>query len=159
MKRAHRHLLWISLALLASACGLFSKKPAPPAPPNRLQGIAVQAEAGANRDSSTALDVAFVYEAAAEAQLPQDAVQWFAQRAALQARLGSALDVVSVEIPPDFHVAALALPKRSGEALVIFAFANYLSAAGRHPINLTAYQRVRLRLQADTVLALEEEPS
>ncbi len=137
----------VALTGCAVFAGLFGKS----TPTTRLKSLQVSADPQANADSATAIDVLFVYDTAVLPLLPADAGAWFRQRDGLRNTLGHAVDVVSLEVPPPYLAAQLRLPARSGRALRVLAYANYLPREGLAPIDVTTYKHVTLKLLADRI--------
>jgi type VI secretion system protein len=115
-----------------------------------LQTLRVVAEADANRNLPTRLDILFVYDGALLAQLPKIGPDWFRQKAALQAAWPTQMDVVALEVPP-LSEATPALPKRYDKAVAVLAYADYLAAAGQPVLNLTPLSGVLITLQPEAI--------
>lgn len=145
----------VAMAIMASApltgCGLLSSVFGKSTPTTTLRTVAVIAEAQANRDSATALDVLFVYDSKALPLLPANGPAWFSQKDGLENTLGAAVDVVTLQVPPPYLLVRVALPARYRHAIRVVAYANYLSAAGQAPIDLTSYRNVTLMLLPDRI--------
>jgi type VI secretion system protein len=120
-------------------------------PTTSLRSIAVIAAAQANLDSATALDVLFVYDSSALPLLPANGPAWFAQKSGLANTLGATVDIVSLQVPPPYRLAAVELPSRYRHAIRVVAYANYLTPAGQAPINLTTFKHATLTLLADSI--------
>lgn len=110
-----------------------------------MQQVRIVAEANANGDAATAIDLVFVYDPAVAQALPLSGPDWFARRSALRDGLGNALDVVSLQLPPG-TVVEPELPGRHGHAIAVYGYADYRASAGQARMNLTAYTRVELQL-------------
>jgi type VI secretion system protein len=106
--------------------------------------IEIEAVMGANGNSATAIDIVFVSTPEAAALLPRTGTQWFANRAALQAGLGKAISVVSLQIPPA-SIDTLRRPKGVCRPLSVLVFANMLSAAGQPVLTLTGDGTLQIR--------------
>lgn len=113
--------------------------------------IKVVAEVGANQNAATQLDIVFVYDSNVVAMLPTTGPDWFQKKEALMAGLANGLDVVSLQVPPA-TLASASLPKRHGKAIDVYAYANYLSAAGQPKGNITPYKNVTIWLTPTTVI-------
>ncbi|MGN2248119.1 hypothetical protein ACFWZ3_15670 [Frateuria sp. GZRR35] len=122
-----------------------------PQPTSVLSQLGVVAEAGANGDAATALDVVFVYEQQVGPVLPLTGAEWFARRVVYQQTLGAAIDVVSMELPPG-TVLNVALPARSRRAVAVYAYVSYLAPAGQPRLSLGSYPRATIRLTPDHVV-------
>lgn len=136
-----RTAIFVAVAAVC-ACGWLAKGPVT----TRLATLKVIAEPGADQNSATALDVVFVYDAAAIEILPKTGPAWFQTKAALRAASPRAFDVVELQIPPEYAL-NVALPKRSGQALRVVAYANYISEAGHPALNLTDAKHAVIRLK------------
>lgn len=142
-----KHVIGIALSLLAlSACSLTSMFFGTSIPKSTLIGVQVIAEAKANQNSATAIDLVFVYEPSAVDLLPKTGPAWFEAKEDLLSAFPQGIDVVSLQIPPLFMTRAK-LPKRSNEAVRVIAYANYLTEAGQRPINLTTFKMAVIRLK------------
>lgn len=108
--------------------------------------IEVLAEADANRQQATYLDIIFVYGKDVEERLPATAERWFMLRDALMRVASTKMDIVSHEVPASFALGPIELPKRANEALRVVAYASYADAAGQAMIDLTQQRQVELRL-------------
>jgi type VI secretion system protein len=144
-------LLPVLCVALLPACGtissFFSKGP----PKTEIKQITVSTDIAANAGNATMLDIVFVYDPAAAAQLPKNGPAWFQQKAALENALASGIDVVALQIPaasPNFNVA---LPKRASKAIGVYAYANYLSEEGQAVANLTPWRQANIHLLPKTV--------
>lgn len=115
-----------------------------------LQTLRVVAEAEANRNLPTRLDIVFVYDAAMLAQLPKTGPEWFRQKAALQAAWPTQMDVAALEVPP-LSEATPPLPKRYDKSLAVLAYADYLASAGQPVLNLTPLARVLVTLKPEAI--------
>ncbi|ACR31157.1 hypothetical protein [Burkholderia glumae] len=144
--RSHARLVAAGACCLLAACSWlgFSKSAA-------VSQVKVVAEVGANQNAATQLDLVFVYDSNVTALLPATGPDWFQKKGALMAGLATAIDVVSLQVPPA-TLATAALPRRHGKAIGVYAYANYLSAAGQPKGNLTPYQNVTIWLTPTTVL-------
>ncbi|ALU89503.1 hypothetical protein [Herbaspirillum rubrisubalbicans] len=138
-----------TLLLLAMLSGCAS------APPSTgLQTILISATAGANQNNATAIDLVFVYNINVLPLLPKTGPAWFAGKDALVAGLATSLEVVSLQIPP-MHL--VNMPKDHGfpagyrKAIGVYAYANYVAAAGQPMFNLTPYGAVGITLAPDAV--------
>jgi type VI secretion system protein len=144
-----------AMALLAClpllGCTVISSLFGKSTPTTSLRTLAVIAEAQANRDSATALDVLFVYDSKVLPLLPTNGPAWFSQKDGLANTLGAAVDIVTLQVPPPYLLVGVALPARYRHAIRVVAYANYLSPAGQAPIDLTSYKNVTLTLQPDGI--------
>lgn len=131
------------LALLA-AC---SSSP----PKTAVKSIQVLAEINANRNTATALDVVFVYDAASAGMLPKTGPGWFDKKAALVNGLAKSIDVVPLQVPPAMTV-KVPLPEKHSKAIGVYSYANYLEAAGQPMGNLTPYKHITIRLTPDNIV-------
>ncbi|MGF7187833.1 type VI secretion system protein [Robbsia andropogonis] len=112
--------------------------------------IKIVAEVNANQNAATQLDVVFVYDSNVTAMLPATGPDWFQKKGALMAGLATAIDVVSLQVPPA-TLSTAKLPKRHGKAIGVYVYANYLSAAGQPKGNITPYKNVTIWLTPTTV--------
>lgn len=154
-----RRLLSLALLLLLAGCGTFDAlKSLVGLGPERtaLDAVQVVAEDGANRDLPTRLDLVFVFDITLPAQLPKTGPAWFQQKAALLAAWPGKLKALSLELPP-LTESTPDLPKGYGKAVAVFAYADYLAAAGQPAINLTPFKRPRITLRPEAI-AIAEAP-
>jgi type VI secretion system protein len=144
--------VFLALALASCASKL---------PPTGLQTIQVLADVNANQNNATALDLVFVYDSSTLPLLPKSGPEWFDKKAALVAGLATAIDVVSLQIPPASNVnlpAAPPFPARYAKAVGVYGYANYVTPAGQAVLNLTPYGTVGIMLAPDTVTMTGQLP-
>ncbi|GAB7536918.1 hypothetical protein BGC_31360 [Burkholderia sp. 3C] len=139
-----RRLSLAAPCALLAACSWFGPKTA------AVSQIKVVAEISANQNAATQLDVVFVYDSNVLALLPATGPDWFQKKDALLAGLATAIDVVSLQVPPA-TLATASLPKRHGKAIAVYSYANYLSAAGQPKGNITPYKNVTIWLTPTAV--------
>ncbi len=158
MRRLHPVLPFVLLLALAGCGTIDTLKSLVGLGPARtdLDAVQVIAEAGANRDLPTRLDLVFVFDTGLSAQLPKTGPAWFQQKDALLAAWPGKLQALSLEVPP-LSEAAPALPKGYGKAVAVFAYADYLAAAGQPVINLTPFENARITLRPEAI-AIAEAP-
>ncbi len=138
-------------SLLLTGCSVIGSLFGKGTPATSLRTVAVIAAAQANNDSATALDVLFVYDSKALPLLPANGPAWFSQKDGLANTLGTAVDIVTLQVPPPYLLVRVDLPPRSRHAIRVVAYANYLSPAGQAPIDITGYKNVTLTLQPDRI--------
>ena len=143
-------LIAITLAL-ATACSTIKKLNPWRAPTTTLSSLRVAAPPGANLDSATALDLVFVYDKNSIALLPKTGPEWFAQKQALLNGLGPSIEVVSLQVPPATVVDPVRLPKRAGDAVAVYGFADYLSADGQARCDITQFRHAVIWLAATQI--------
>lgn len=113
--------------------------------------IEVLAEADANQQRATQLDVIFVYSQDVLKRLPATAERWFMLREELLRIAGAHVDVISHEVPASFAVGPLELPQRADKALKVVAYASYANASGQAMVDLTQQRQVEMRLGPQAV--------
>ena len=133
------------VALPLGGCGLFGPTKA------SLRSVAVVAQAHANRDSATALDLVFIYDGTTAATLPRTGPTWFQQKGALTTALGQRIDVASLQLPPGQSVDPVALPSRYKKALTVYCYVNFVAPAGQGVADVTLYKKLLITLGRDTV--------
>lgn len=149
---AHTLLRALALALPLGLSGCAAVKSLLGITPKAaVERIDVIAQTGANTDSATTLDLVFVYDSTAQAQLPRTAPEWFAQKNALLAGWPLAMDVVPVRIPPATQASTLTLPARHASAVAVLSYALYLDPGGQAVGVLTPFTCVQITLQPSTV--------
>ncbi|WP_211472483.1 hypothetical protein [Collimonas humicola] len=116
-----------------------------------IDSIQVVAESGANQNTTTALDIVFVYDATSAGLLPKAGPDWFDKKAALINGLAAGIEVVSLQVAPEMIV-NVPLPKRHNDAFGVYSFSNYIAAAGQARGNLTAYKTMTIRLTPDNIV-------
>ncbi len=145
-----RHLLpLLTAALLLGGCSLMDMLQAF-YPKSDLEQLRIVAATDANQTMATALDLVFVYDKTLIPLLPKSGPEWFAKKKSIVANQPGKFVVVSLEVPPGMVLDA-PLPKRSGQALGVFLFANYLGKDGQFPVNLTAFNSAEIRLKAQSI--------
>lgn len=119
-------------------------------PTTKVKRIDVVADVNANRNMATALDIVFVYDPAAAALLPRTGPEWFERKAALVSGLASAIDVVSLQVPPAMRF-EVQMPKNRGKAIGVYSYANYVEPAGQPMGNLTPFREITIGLAPDRI--------
>lgn len=146
--RIHLLLAYVTaFSIFLSSCSLmkyFSN-------PNSLEAIQLVSEVNANQNSATEIDVIFVYEKDALSVLPKTAPEWFSKKAALGLSLATAIDVVSLQVPPA-TLANIELPKRHKKAIGIYSFVNCLDVSSQAVGNLTPYKKMTIWLTPVNVI-------
>ncbi len=148
-----RLLIASLLALALAACGAVSTVAGwvglggPPTA--TLRQLRIVTETGANHDSATRIDLVLVYQQAAIASLPKTSPEWFAHKQALLDGMPTAIEVISLQVPPSRLIDPVALPKQVKKALAVQLYADMQAAAGQHPLDLTFTPAAELRLRAD----------
>lgn len=137
------------LAAVLAGCAAIERELEPKA---KLRQVQVFAREGLNDDNATALDLVFAYNDAAVALLPKTSPQWFANKDALLAGLGPAIEVVELQMVPTSEVLNAPLPARHRHAVAVFSYANYLAAGGQAQGQLTAYHCVLVSMEPRAVL-------
>lgn len=120
-------------------------------PKAALRAVQVIAEANANRNTATALDLVFVYDPAAVDLLPKSGPAWFRAKSELTSAFPRGIEVAGLQIPPAYAVDSVALPARHEDAIRVVAYANYLTEQGQYPINLTELTRAVIRLKPASI--------
>lgn len=140
-----RALLVLGLAGLLAGCAMIDKllgiEPKSP-----LQELRVVTLAGANSNSATAIDIVFVYDDLTLTLLPKTGPEWFANKTSLLAATTLSVDVLSLQVQPDWALDGVSLPKRHKEAVAIYSYANYITPGGQPVGKLTPYKCVQLTL-------------
>lgn len=116
-----------------------------------VDSIRVVADSDANSLSATALDIVFVYDAASVAALPKSGPEWFDNKGALARGLGSAIDIVTLRIPPGYQT-GVSLPANHASAIRVLSFADFLSPEGQPAGELTRYKSLTIRLTGSSIL-------
>ncbi len=156
----HRHnrgatlLCWLGLYLsivLVAGCDVVQVE----GQGSQLESLQLVALPDANDQSSTAVDLVFIYSSHAAILLPSDAGEWFAARDALKSILGFQADLVSLEIPPGDIVEEVVLPGRYRSAIDVVVYANYLSQRGQQRVSVSGFHNLRLVLKKDHIEYLE----
>lgn len=146
-------LLLLSVSLFALvACSSVSDWLFPNPPRTAVRKITVVADAEANQGTASMLDLVFVYDAAAVAQLPKSGPDWFRQKAALQLVLATGIDVVSLQVPAATASFSVKLPDRASKAIGVYALANYIGEDGQPIANLTPWREVSIHLMPTTIM-------
>ena len=141
-----RASLWLFAWLAVLACSRAQAAP----PLAALMDIHVESGADANFNNATRVDLVWVYDQATLSALPRTAPRWFSDRDQLMSQLGSALDVVRIDMPPVSMVRP-ALPVRHGKAIAVLAYVDMLAEAGQKLGDLTAYRCARVVIAKSSV--------
>lgn len=139
--------LGIAVCICLTGCG---------SPSIALTKVRIVADAGANQNSATAVDIVFIYDKNADSFIPRTAPEWFERKSAIMAGLATEVDVVSVQIAPAM-VSDVELPVRSKKAIAVYSYANYLSASGQAKGNLTPYRHITINLKTAAVTYIPKE--
>lgn len=142
--------------LMLAGCSAISSLMPWHTPTTSIKSLRVAAPPGANLNSATALDLVFVYDKSSTAMLPKTGPEWFAQKTSLQNALGKTVDVVSLQVPPATVVDPVKLPKRAGDAIAVYAFANYLAPGGQARSDITLFRHAVIWL-APTQITITEQ--
>lgn len=121
---------------------------------NAIAGIQVSSRLDLNAILITEVDVAFVYDEALAAALPDTKGGWYAQKYDLLEETDSRLDLVTVSAPQGFVFENLVMPDRSGQAVRVFAAA-YHEASGVRLHEITGMQRVLIEIDQFGILVSE----
>lgn len=151
MSRLRASLMLLIAITLATGCSAINKLNPWRTPTTALANVRVAAPPGANLDSATALDLVFVYDKNSIALLPKTGPEWFAQKQALINGLGLSIDVVPLQVPPATVVDPVRLPKRAGDAVAVYGFADYLSADGQARLDITQFRHAVIWLAATQI--------
>ncbi|MET0254498.1 MAG: hypothetical protein ABWZ85_10570 [Luteibacter sp.] len=144
--RAPTLVLLGTLAMSLAGCGAIGKLLPGHVEKTSLDSVRVAAQPGANLDSATRIDLAFVYTSEGVGLMPKTSPEWFGQKASVVSGLGASLDVVSMGVPPAMLLTSLKLPSRHGKAVAVYAYARYVAPAGQARIDLTRYHAAVLWL-------------
>ncbi|WP_139203123.1 hypothetical protein [Amphritea atlantica] len=142
--------LYLSIALVAG-CDVVQVE----GQGSQLESLQLVALPEANDQSSTAVDLVFIYSSRAATLLPSDAGEWFAARDALKSILGLQADLVSLEIPPGDFVEEVDLPERHRSAIDVVVYSNYLSQRGQQRVSVSGFHNLQLVLKKDHIEYLE----
>jgi type VI secretion system protein len=149
-RRLRCALAGLMLAVLAG-CGVVGGGD----PVFQLGEVVLEAVPNANQDFATAVDLVFVYDAAAVTRLQSiTAADWFSQRAQLERDFPDGLGVQRWEVVPGTTIGPWEVPEALLEnaggdtATAGFVFADYLSP-GEHRARLETHSGLRIRLERD----------
>lgn len=146
----HKRWLLVLLGIIAvlPACSLL---PHSGGDRTQLVSVRVVAAPDAKASSATALDLVFVYDANTLHLIPGDAPEWFERKASLMQGMGRDVDVVSLQLPPASAVDPVKLPSRHGQAIAVYAFADYPASGGRARMDLGGYRHATVWLERSAV--------
>ncbi len=116
-----------------------------------LSELAVVADADANLNTATNLDIVIIYDRAAVELFPKTAAGWFAQKHELLTAVGRSLDLVSLQVSPGTQM-PVRLPPRTRNAVAVYSYANYSSQMGQPVGVLTAFHKMTIHLTSGTVV-------
>lgn len=134
--------------LTLGGCGTVSKLFGDDGPPKtELRSMKIVAFEDANQNMATEVDLVFVYQETLMALMPKKSPDWFRNKRELMLSGAGNLDVVSLEVPPNFVIDPVQLPERSRDAVLVTVYANYRALAGQAAVNLTALEGAVLRLK------------
>lgn len=139
-----------ALLLSLAGCGAMDWLQNAMYPKSDLEQLRIVAAADANQGMATAIDLVFVYDKSLIPLLPKSGPEWFDKKKSIVANQPANFVVVSLEVPPGMIVEA-PLPKRSGQPMGAFLYANYLGRDGQFPINLTSFTAAEIRLKAQSI--------
>lgn len=143
------HNLSRQICLLACIAILSACMSTPTA--SRVNRIQIIAFPDANQMTATAVDIVFVYDKNVEAMMPKSSTQWFDTKAALTAGLATAIQVVSLKIPPATDV-NVTMPANHSKAIAVLCFSNYLNSEGQVVGNITSFRDVTILLSSGNVV-------
>ena len=142
MSRVSYLLVLIMLSL--NGCSMFSSH-------TSMKAYEVVSQPQANQDTATALDIVLVYKKELLAQLPDNSPQWFLNRALIEGKFDTQLDIISIEIPPGDLIPATKLKGKQKKAQAVLLYANYIAPKAQQPINVTAFKALQIVLQPAAV--------
>jgi type VI secretion system protein len=112
---------------------------------NSLKRITVQSTTDSNMNNPIVYDLVFIYDKSlVKALTSLSGPQWFAQKNALLLKHGQQLTVISADLVPLTPEKDIRLPDKSGDALSIVLFANYVASAGQVAATLEGYKEVHV---------------
>jgi len=115
-----------------------------------LRTLQIVAQADANTNSATALDVVFVFDDTAKGMLPRTGPEWFANKQALLAGFPKSFSIVPFQLPPS-TAANYTITSAQRQAIAVYSYANYIAPGGQPVGNLTPYTCVQVSLQPAAV--------
>ncbi|WP_295904756.1 hypothetical protein [uncultured Bdellovibrio sp.] len=142
-------LLLLSL-LFASACTTQVARKTPATTVKALNDLNIVAEKGANKNTTTSLDIVMIYDPSVTGTLPKTATDWFARKYQLISDIAGRVEIVSLQIPPGTSV-PVPLPARIVNASAVYAYVNYPSKPNQPAANLTRYQKATIYLKPEAV--------
>lgn len=152
-----KKLIALVMLLVLGGCSSVGEMTGLSEPKTSLSSIALISDSDANEMQAVMVDLLFIRDQALVPQLPDNAVDWFNNRQRLQTRFGTALQVASLQVPPDYNLAEIELPSGYDKAVRVILFANYLDKSGQLPVDITGYDDMQLQLRKDRV-AVTEQP-
>ncbi len=111
----------------------------------QLESVEIQSRLDPNAIEITGIDVLFLYDEAAAAQIPASKSAWYGNRRSLLGELGERVELVSTFIPQGFDSARLSLPERAAGAVRVLVFAEH-APADAPPVDITAMRQVLIAI-------------
>lgn len=142
---------WLTVLGVIAALSACSALPSSRMRRVALDRVQVGAASDANGHTATALDLVFVYDPSVLPLIPGEARDWFEHKAQFMGASGTAVDVVSLQLPPTTVIDRVTLPERHARAIAVYAFAGYLSPTGQGRMDLGGYHQVTLWLEGSAV--------
>ena len=119
--------------------------------PAHLENLVVVSEGESNHGEATAVDLVFVFDSSLLPRMPRNSLDWFAQRSALVVAAGSALEVVTMQVPPA-SMAHVPLPAKGSKAVAVLVYAAYSGGSGQAVGDISGHKEVEIRLAKDAVI-------
>ncbi|MCP4923626.1 MAG: hypothetical protein GY915_06310 [bacterium] len=136
--------------------GLGSQDAAPLGPPIEVDRISLTADAGANEDTATPVEVVFVYEPKVLGQLMKmSAREYFSQKDQLLNDFPNMFISSRWEVPPGRSVIGEKVDL-DGSAIGAIVFADYVTA-GDHRIRIGSSKRFHIKLGRRSFWVMSEE--
>ena len=115
-----------------------------------LKAIYLSSTADANRHSSTAIDIVFVYQDNLDKTLKKmSGPQWFRERDSLMLQFDKEVVVAHFEVVPLTATNSVNLPKDFRKAGRVLLFANYVAKSGQFVADITEYQSLVISLEKE----------
>ena len=106
---------------------------------------------GANQNTAATVNIVAVLDRSAVTYMPRTAPEWFGNRRAHLQVFGNGVAVTEYQIVSNSGLLELPLPRSSGRAVALFAYADYLSPEGQALIRLPVRGCSRLVFEEKTI--------
>jgi type VI secretion system protein len=117
---------------------------------NSLTEVSVEAMEGSNHSMPVALDLLFINDSKLMTDLASlSSPEWFARKPELMMRYQQQIILTSIEVVPLSEIPLLELPNGHKDAKHVVMFANYIEEEGQYAVELSRYEKLKIRLEID----------
>lgn len=151
IKRTTLHIGFVVCIVLLVGCGMTSMVTRLWKDVIELDSVHISSDSDVNAYSAVMIDIAFVLKSELAAELPDNAPDWFNNKPGYLLKMGNDLLVVNIQVPPNYPVTQIDLPKGYKNAYRAVLFGNYLNQKAQAPVDLSAFSDALLVLKKNSI--------